>query len=241
MATIRIVRTDDFSFDDLTIEPVAKSSWQPPEQLKQQLETEREERLASYRAAWIPAHNGLWYRLENLDHLEAGGNTLQLSTVEHGYVDTLKQHPHLLEERTLRLNNLSTGCLVKTVDNWWVFGVRKKNDSFAIIGGWVQKDQLEITTGEDLTRNLYKEIHEEIWIDQAAIKDRKELGIVQSWTSCIVFVSQVTLSLTRKQVQECFQQRTDQELKRLERVTAEELPEFLLAWDSYKPLLAELI
>lgn len=189
--------------------------------------------------------NGTFYRIENLNELSQGENILKFSTIRYSEIRGLTYNVDLstLEEQS-RPNHVSTGSLIITSDNYFIFGVRNNNSmstrAIDFIGGGLQKDELVINKLSDIFANQVKEIKEEIGVHDDHISKMIGLGLLYSTKYCLIFMFYTRLDLSRKQVQNIFGSRHDDEMQSLEFIEEKDLESYLKDKGSYRPLVSKL-
>jgi 8-oxo-dGTP pyrophosphatase MutT (NUDIX family) len=188
--------------------------------------------------------DGLFYRVTNAEALEKRDDLIHfvLGTISYRYIATYRQldaqhASHALDP----LYHLSTAALIRTSDNWYVFGRRSRNGSIDLIGGGVQQDELEVTTGADLERNLVKEIREETGIGHADLCAVQGLGVLLSSTSNVLALAKVDLKITKREVELAFGKREEDEMAEPVFVQQDEIGSFLRSLTDYRTLLPSLI
>ena len=239
MYTPRILSKRSFSIAGLRIER-HESAWNATAEYEDLVQLEWKDML---RRAGTGIWDGTYYRVLNPDVFPDQIETVPilLGTVAYRYIATF---PALFQEHSRfaldPLHHLSTVALVRTRDNFYVFGVRSRSGAVDLIGGGAQPDEIEIRCGTDLEKNLHKEIFEETGMNDADIEDLKGIGTVLSKTSNVLIVGHTRLNVDSAVVQRRFQQRTDDEMRRLVFIAANEVPEFLMQMHDYRSLLTQL-
>jgi hypothetical protein len=188
--------------------------------------------------------DGAYYRVLNLAQLEEGEarETLRLGTIRYRYIATFSAlRDHHATHRLDPLNHLSTISLLQTNDGFYVFRLRVRNGSKDLIGGGVQPDELAISSGVDIERNLYKEIREEVGIAKCDIRDLVGIGIVYSSISNVLLIGHATTNLSTSEVQDCFGRRTDQEMAAAVFIPGDQLRSFLESMSDYRTLIPRLL
>ena len=188
--------------------------------------------------------DGFYYRVTNAEALEKHDGIIHfaLGTISYRYLATYRQldtqhASHALDP----LYHLSTAALIRTSDNWYVFGRRSRSGSVDLIGGGVQQDELEVTTGADLERNLVKEFREELGISHADLSVVLGLGIVLSSTSNVLVLAKADLKITRREVALAFSRREEDEMAEPVFVSHDEIGSFLKSLTDYRKLIPSLI
>ena len=238
MYTPRLLSTRLFSISNLRIEN-RDAVWRSTPEYDELVQLEWKDIL---RRARTRVWDGTYYRVLNPSVFEGNEpSPILLGTIAYRYIATF---PSLSQEHSRfnldPLNHLSTVALIRTTDDLYVFGVRKRNGTVDLIGGGVQSDEIEIHSGADLETNLHKEIFEEAGLNRADIEDLPGIGIVLSGTSNVLIVGYSQLTVNSAEVQKRFEQRTDDEINRLVFVSANKAREFLIQMSDYRRLLTQL-
>ena len=240
MFTPRILARASFTIADIGIELCAHE-WQPTPAYAALVDAEWNRMVA--RAAH-PLWDGLYYRVLNLDELQKGAApaTLRLGTIRYRYIATFPalHEPHARLHLD-PLNHLSIGALIRTSDGFYLFGRRARNGATDIIGGGVQSDELAVSTGSDLERNLYKEVREEVGIVKEDIGALSGIGILYAGTSNVIVVAHAATSLSRSAAEARFQQRTEPEMAAPVFVGESNLRAMLAGMTDYRKLILELL
>lgn len=141
------------------------------------------------------------------------------------------------------------GGLVKTTDDYFVFG-KKSNSNLSStnfnkieridpVGGALdQKIEEENNYLELILKN---ELKEELGIEDNNINEIRALGILLSRTSFVGIQCLTKLNLTRNEVYNRFKTQSDDEFKDLVFIENDEIHEFLLNLEDYRPLLSDLL
>lgn len=186
--------------------------------------------------------NGTYYRMENIQDILPGLKQLSISTIKYSEVRSLKDDEEL--SKRYSANNIGTASLIKTIDNYFIFGIRNINSSSRskkdLIGGGLQESELVVNTFSDVFRNEIKEIEEEIGLKEKDIKDIQGIGILQSGYSNVLFIFHTQLNIAKEEVQEIFNKNKDDEMVKLEYIKEEMLEEYLKDMSDYRPLITEL-
>jgi 8-oxo-dGTP pyrophosphatase MutT (NUDIX family) len=217
------------------------SVWAPPAEYEDLVTTTWEDLRAHAKQ---PIWDGTYYRVLNPFALENGFGvlSLRLGTIQYRYVSTYPAlHQHHARLQLEPLYHLSTIALLRTSDDYYLFGRRTRNGEMDLIGGGVQSDELAISCGADLERNLRKEFHEEAGIRSADIAQLTGIGILLSGTSNVLIVGYAILSLTKAAATARFALRTENEMSEPVFITQNELGPALRSLGDYRPLIPELI
>lgn len=199
---------------------------------------------AQSRTRGVEIWDGLYYRLENLDELQTGSRVLKLGTIRYSTVRSLIEYRK--KNTILKAdfpNHLNTGALVRTSDGFYLFGKKKAKDSFCVdlIGGGLQESELKVRSGEDLARNMLKELKEEVNLDSGLIKNNEIVGFVLADTMSVVILFEMELKVSLDEVFRQFNSREDFEFVDLVAISREKLPEFLAEQKNYIGILGELL
>lgn len=188
--------------------------------------------------------DGTYYRVLNADALRDGIGpvALRLGTIRYRYVATYPMlHQHHALDQLEPLYHLSTIALIRTRDGYYLFGKRSRNGEIDLIGGGVQSDELVITSGADLERNLLKEIREEVGIAGKQMERLTGIGILLSSTSNVLIVGHADATLTREEAIATFALRTEEEMAEPVFVPEDELCRALRSMRDYRRLIPELM
>lgn len=239
-----IVVQKNFNFPDIEIEVLADQSWSVDEKYIKRVADCWEEKQKHAREHNVHIWDGTHYRIENLEELSESKEkiTLRLGTIAYRYIATFGDLKHTLAEKTIEgPRHLATGAIIRTSDNLYFFGKRSYNGKIDLIGGGVQPDEIVVTCGSDLEKNLRKEMEEEAGIQDIHIEHLEGVGILHSTSSNVVIISLVHLRVSRKEMQEIFNTRTDDEMSELVFVDEANLCSFLEAMDTYRPFIPTLL
>lgn len=240
MLTPRVLIRSRFDFAQITV-VVSGEPWSSTPEYDALVEAEwRRVRSSSRTRLWDGTH----YRVRNAGELAGRSTpgTLELGTVRYRYIATypLLSTPHAALGLGA-LNHLSTGALIRTSDGLYLFGVRARNGATELIGGGVQRDELQVASGADIEGNLFKEIHEEAGLDREEFAEMRGIGVVQAESSNIIFVGHGQLRLSRAEAERRFAQRTEDEMAEVVFVPEGELSGSLGGLPGYRRLVAELL
>jgi hypothetical protein len=201
--------------------------------------------LKEYQAKGLHIWDGNYYRLDNPEEVAKGDTKLILSTI---HFSTLQAYKVISEEVNLKesqySNFISTGGLIKTSDNFYIFGKRGKtihSSNVDIIGGGLLESENIVNTGKDIENNLYKEMHEEINILESDVNQCNFIGILHNSSMNILFIFRVDLKLSRSEMIDRFNNRSDDEMSELLFIEEKNIKDFLFSLPSYRPLILELI
>ena len=236
--TPRILVKRRFSFSDIGIE-ILNQKWIPNPAYDAEVNTawrKKEQKVT----AWDGTH----YRVTNVSELEgnSGPLLLRLGTIPYRYIGTLSElKKHYKESGSGPLNHLSTAAIIRTTDGYYLFGKRSGNGSIDLIGGGVQQDELEVVSGVDLERNMYKEMEEESGIQKQDVQEMTGVGILFSFTSNILIIAHAQLTLTKQEAEKVFVHKKDDEMEDLVFIPEAELAAFLRRMSSYRLLIPDLL
>lgn len=86
--------------------------------------------------------------------------------MRYGYIATFPElNKHHSKHHLDPLNHLSTVALIRTQDDHYLFGRRVRNGSV---------DEISVSCGADIERNLHKEFNEEVGIGRGNIMNYQE-------------------------------------------------------------------
>ncbi len=154
-------------------------------------------------------------------------STIKYSTLR-GLSTLAKDNPYIYD--SCPTFHCSTVALIKTADNFYVFGSRNANtihtQPMDFIGGGLQFDELEVNNGEDIEKNVVKELYEEINVCQSDILHIEGIGIILSTSTNISFIFKVDLRLNKDSLKDKFLERKDDEMSELIFIKEENLEEY---------------
>lgn len=244
-----IVINRSFSFDEINILH-STGRWEPSTELASLVDERWDKQFKELTSRGVELWDGDLYRVDNLEELiKADGAAplkLRLSTIKYRYASTYKE----LTDDYVRLNESppiysSIVSLILTSDNKFVFGKRSKFNvnSFQtdLIGGLLQRDELEINVGVDLYRTLLKEMHEEVGIEESNIESSKGIGIIQSKNSNVIFIAGTRLKINSQEMQQVFANRTAEEMQEIVFVEPSRLVKTLSELGGYRKLIPKLL
>jgi hypothetical protein len=188
--------------------------------------------------------DGTYYRVTNLGELEneAAAQKFRLGTIRYRYIATFPElHRVHLQCQLEALYHLSTIALIQTSDDYYLFGKRMRNGAIDIIDGGVQKDEMAVSCGADVERNLFKEIHEEVGISGNDIDQMIGIGTLLSGTSNVLVVGHVHSRLSKAAVELQFAERSDNEMVEPVFVPGYKLCTFLRGMSDYRNLIPDLL
>jgi 8-oxo-dGTP pyrophosphatase MutT (NUDIX family) len=240
MLTPRVLRKEPFSIADINVE-VQDHEWTATPEYERIVGAAWEKRISETK---YPLWDGTYYRVMNIAEacIPASTPMFRLGTIRYRYIATF---PALCQEHKKRrleaLYHLSTIALIQTTDDYYLFGKRTRNGAIDIIGGGVQKDELAVSTGADIERNLFKEIREEIGIPANAIERMNGIGILLSGTTNVLVVGHACLRLSKADAELRFAERGDNEMATPIFVPQDKLRAFLGDMPDYRNLIPDLL
>lgn len=239
----RIIIKKKFEFSDIRVEILPDNEWKPDSGYDQEVSKVWQEKQDAATKEGITIWDGRYYRVVNVEELEKREELfLRLGMINYRYINTAQNlKASFMAHPFEPLFHLSTTAVLRTSDGFYLFGKRSRNGAIDLIGGGVQKDQLEIKDGNDLEKNLLKEMEEEAGIQKADIRKIEGIGILHSITSNILIIAQVQLNLSQEEVESSFKMRGDNEMAEPVFVSEADLPSFLQKMTSYRPLIVELL
>lgn len=237
----RVLRKGPFRIAEIGIE-LCGEPWRAHAQYDALVGPAWQARVAAEAVHGRHMWDGVFYRLTDLSAFENGGSGVyRLGTVAYRYVATYRalhaEHAALGLEP---FNHLTTAALIRTCDGHYLFG-RRGNGTIDLIGGGVQPEELAVSSGADLERNLRKEIFEEVGIPTDATAGLEGLGVLMSGTSNILVIAKVATSLTRRAAEEAFARREEDEMAQPVFVPERELSAFLHGLTDYRRLIPQLL
>jgi 8-oxo-dGTP pyrophosphatase MutT (NUDIX family) len=236
----RILSHARFCLADIPVE-VCDSAWKAPSDYEELVARAWQDKLrASNPAIW----DGTYYRVLNTSEISmaAAPAGLRLGTIRYRYIATFSAlHREHGDSGLDALHHLSTIALVRTSDGHFLFGKRARNGSVDLIGGGVQKDELPVSTGMDIERNLFKEVHEEIGIPAHAIDAMTGIGTLLAGTSNILLLGLVRVRVSKAEAKVLFSRRRDNEMADLVTVPEGQLAAFLHEMSDYRRLIPALL
>jgi hypothetical protein len=189
--------------------------------------------------------NAITYRLNN-SYVKNNILYIELAEIEYKVRCIMKDLPAVekLGEDYYH-KGASIGTLLKTSDNKYIFGELAGNtmnsNKIDFIGGVLSKDELPIQNSLDLKKALFKEIKEEINVDDYCIKSTSIIGMVLSHNYHVVIISLSELNIDSKEVLRLFSKQNDNEMKSIIFVEESEISKFLKDAGNYKPAVEKLL
>lgn len=237
----RVLTKGRFSFADLAIAWDA-TEWTPPAVYEAQVASAWKRRVdAEPGLLW----DGLYYRVLDLEPFGAScvPELLRLGFIRYRYIATYSELSEQAAALQLPpLQHLSIVALLRTLDGFYLFGERARNAALEPIGGGVQHDELKVTSGADLERNLCKEIREETGLGDDAFGSIAGIGFLLASNTNVLAAGHMQLQVTRAEAEACFALgRHEGEMRRLVFVEAARLRSFLSSLPDYRAQLVELL
>jgi len=207
-------------------------------------------KLVDYTAKGLKFWDGDFYRVENLQELrdssEANKLNFELGIVKYRYVNTVKDLYEYYEHHPESWpQHLAIGALLRTIDNYWVFGVRGSGSvevgTQDIIGGGMTATELVVNDANGMRQVLFKELHEEAGIKPEHVSTMQGIGIVCSPSAYIIILVETKLNVSRKQLAEIFLGKEDDEMADLVFIKDAEVRDYLKTLPGFRPLVAELL
>ncbi len=239
-----IVLQRHFNFSDIEVQILKNQSWKVDIEYDEQVTKYWEEKQRHAAEHNTRIWDGTHYRIANLAETAESKDkiNLKLGTVAYRYIATLGDLKDMLVEKSAEApRHLATAALICTSDRTFLFGKRSYGGKIDLIGGGVQPDEIIVTCGSDLEKNMYKEMEEEAGIRETHIERIEGIGIVHSNTSNVVILCLVHLKVTKKEMEEIFETREDDEMSEPVFVEELDLHPFLSALGTYKPLIPALL
>ena len=197
------------------------------------------------KKTWRKRFDGMFYRVENVEDLSAGDQIhIELSTINYRYVcgHVVKSlYDIYSKSKNTHPQHLATAAMILTTDGYRVFGQRSDRDAVDLIWWGTGPDDVMIHTWSDLLTNLKKELREEAWIQDEHIDTLVWIGMLSSFTTNIIMMTEVKLTVTRQELDTIFASRTDDEMSSLIYIPEGEIDLYMEWLPSYRPLICELI
>lgn len=220
---------------------IVEQTWQSHPDYDRAVAVEWENRTR--RATELGDHlwDGISYRVLNADVWPMPPH-LRLGTVAYRYIATYRRlHAAHRANGLAPLHHLSIAALIRTSDDFYLFGRRRVRGTVDLIGGGVQPDEMTVACGADLETCLLRELREETGIPATAVTALTGIGVVLSSIANILIIGHVTLALSRAEAEAAFAQREDAEMGALEIMPAREIRAYLRGLTDYRVLLADLL
>lgn len=234
----RILLKGPFSLDVFEL-TVIDAPWRADAEYESRVAETWESRVKAAAERGHRLWDGTHYRVADLADLARAGGPLRLGTASFRHIATYRPLRELHRAQGLApFHHISTAALLRTEDDFYVFGKRALNGAIDFIGGGFQPEE---GVAPDLARNVAKEIREELGIDRDGLGAMAGLGIVMSTTSNVLVISGLATTLTRAGVLKAFAAREDDEMAEPVFVPAAEIVSYLRTMTDYRPLVADLL
>lgn len=215
--------------------------------LEQKMEVLWEGKFLEMKEKGVRIWNGKNYRLNRFS-VKDGSLFLDLGIIEYKINSMMKFVPEFknFSDEFLAKGFFVCG-LIETSDHFFVFGnlsgvtplSSEKGTDF--IGGVATPDDVEIDSGEKLFEMMFKEMREEINVDEKFVLSSCVVGLVQTETYHVGSVFKILLSLTKDEVEKLFLERNDGEMKSLSLVPAAEVIAYVSGVQGYGKVVAEML
>ncbi|WP_281546817.1 hypothetical protein [Pseudoalteromonas sp. PAR1] len=186
--------------------------------------------IADAQSAGTEIWDGQYYRLENIDEIQQGSLQLKLSTISYSTIRSLMK---LSKQQSLAScyfpYHINTGALISTSDDFFVFGQKStKSDTYFLdlIGGGLQRDELEVKQAVDIKKNILKEAFEEANISSSMIDWVDLNSFLLTNTMSVVIVFNIKLNVDKGQLLKSFEARVENELSGLQFFDQQSVNEF---------------
>ncbi len=175
--------------------------------------------------------NSETYRLEMC--LQKNGILfLKMATIPFSIRLGMNSFVHLVEELGLdyAAMGMFTSCFIKTADEKYIFIEKSDkyvtNKKYAFVGGVLSKTEKVLSGGEDLFGEVFKEMEEEIGVEQTDVDSNvlTRVYITENFNACILF--EVKLNKTYSEIVKKFNSKNDGEVKGLIPVDTADLKTF---------------
>lgn len=243
MYTPRILHNHPFDLSDTTVR-ILDHAWSADAEYERMAETAWQVKLREAEQDAHPLWDGTYYRVSNTSDIAGplGVRKLELGTIQYRYISTFRPlHEEHARRKLEPLHHLSTAALIRTNDAYYVFGRRTRGGAIDLIGGGVQRDEMEISSGADIGQNFYKEMREEIGIPYGDSLRMNGMGILMSSTSNILVIAHIDLRLSRDEVADRFGHREEDEMAEPVFVPQSDLRDFLGRLTDYRMLIPDLL
>lgn len=243
MYTPRILHNHQFSLSDTTVR-ILDHVWRADAEYERMAETAWQVKLRKAEQDAQPLWDGTYYRVSNTSDITGpmGVRKLELGTIQYRYISTFgRLHEEHKRRKLAPLYHLSTAALIRTNDAHYVFGRRTRGGAIDLIGGGVQRDEMEIACATDIGQNLYKEIREEVGIQYTDSLRMNGVGVLMSSTSNVLIIAHIDLRLTRDEVTDRFADREEDEMAEPVIVPESDLRSFLHHLTDYRMLIPDLL
>ena len=212
------------------IEEIISQTWS-------QLETKAK---AQNQMLW----NGESLRLDDLKE-ENGNLVLYTSPTDYKTRACLERNIEKVESLGMAYFSagLAIGGFVESLDGVFIFNQRSdksvSRNRVDFIGGVM--DNIHAKDGFDLLNHNYLEIQEEMNLNKDLIENTSILGLVLSSFGNVIVVTFTKLKISFDDLNDLFEQKHDEEVENLVKVSRDDLPEFMAKLGGYKPAALELL
>ena len=238
---LKILSNKPFNKDTYTVVHT-ESSLKLNDIEKNIIDTHWQEFLQKAKSKGAKQWDGTFYRIENIQNIISGSKELIFSTIKYSQARGIKDDPNILTK--FQTNDISTTSLIRTIDGYFIFGVRNSNSMsksrIDLIGGGLQESELVVNSFSDIFKNELKEIQEEIGLKEKEITNIDGIGIIQSKLSNVLFVFFTQLNKSRSEVLDIFIKNDDDEMVGLDFIEEKYLKIYLKDKRDYRPLTGEL-
>jgi|GEM_PF-2158822 len=244
-----IILKRSFNIGSIAVKFNAVTQWQCDSAIKEKADTVWQKKVGDYKAKGITVWDGDTYRLDNLAQVSSVKEEqilLALSIIKYRYVST---YPDFLDyydaHPESNPHHVSIGAMLKTSDGFWVFGERGKSSTSTtnidLIGGGLNKSELEINNGADIYRQLLNELHEEAGILPSIISSCEGIGILHSSVSNVLIIAKVQLNVDSSKLKGIFIKRTEDEMQDLVFIEDSKVKEYMKGMTSYRALIPDFL
>lgn len=189
--------------------------------------------------------DGTYYRLENILEVAAGSDLLKISTLQYSTVRSLIEYSSKgTLDPALHPYHINTGSFIRTKDDRYIIGVKKRANGstfFDLVGGGLQSSELQVTKGQNIAENMYKEIHEELNLHQSSLSECKIIGYLLASNMSVIIIFQSLTDLSFADVKNLFAERREHEFHDIIGVPSNAISRFLLEGPGYFPALDQLL
>lgn len=176
--------------------------------------------IADAQSAGTEIWDGQYYRLENIDEIQRGSLQLNLSTIPYSTIRSLIKLG--LQQNLASCYfpyHINTGALISTSDDLFVFGqktIKSGTYYLDLIGGGLQKDELDVQQAIDIKNNILKEAFEEANITSSMIDWVNLNSFILTNTMSVVILFNIKLNVDKSQLIQSFEGRVENELSGLQ-------------------------
>ncbi|TMP21757.1 hypothetical protein CWC02_01080 [Pseudoalteromonas sp. S2721] len=203
--------------------------------------------IADAQSAGTEIWDGQYYRLENIDEIQRGSLQLKLSTISYSTTRSLMK---LSQQQNLAScyfpYHVNTGALISTSDDFFVFGQKTTKSGtyyLDLIGGGLQKDELDVQQAIDIKNNILKEAFEEANITSSMIDWVNLNSLILTNTMSVVILFNIKLNVDKGLLLKSFEDRVENELSGLQFFDQQSVKEFSYKENtlSYLSLIPKLV